>query len=98
MVVILGPVVQPWYLVWGIALLAAVYVGREHFWLLLLSVMTPWMGLPGGRELLDGLIHANPAAMLAAVVILVGVLLAPMGSWTQWSWPEVSVSAGSLAD
>ena len=98
LIVILGPVVQPWYLVWGIALLAVVYVGREHFWLLLLSVMTPWMGLPGGRELLDGMIHANPAAMFATVLVLGGVLLVPMGNWTQWSWPEVSVEAESLAD
>jgi hypothetical protein len=85
--VILGPVVQPWYLVWGLMLLAASYVGREHFWLLLLSVVAPFLGLPGGRQLLGGLVHANPGEMLGFVVILVGSLLVPLGSWTQWSWP-----------
>ena len=30
----LGPVVQPWYLAWGLVVLAASYKGREHFWLL----------------------------------------------------------------
>jgi hypothetical protein len=46
--VILGPVVQPWYLVWGLLLLAPVYVGRDHFWLLLLSITSPFLG-PAGR-------------------------------------------------
>jgi hypothetical protein len=88
--VILGPVVQPWYLVWGLVLLAAVYEGREHFWLLGLSIAGPFLGLPGGRQLLDGLIHANFFAMLAAMAILGGMLLVPMGTWTQWSWPQVT--------
>jgi len=37
----LGPVVQPWYLAWGLMLLAASYKGREHFWLLALSITGP---------------------------------------------------------
>ena len=84
----LGPVVQPWYLAWGLVLLAASYEGREHFWLLLLSITGPFIGLPGGRQLLAGLIHANPLLVALAIVIVGGVLLLPMGRWTQWSWPE----------
>ena len=49
-----GPVVQPWYLAWGLVLLAASYKGREHFWLLALSITGPFIGLPGGRQLLGG--------------------------------------------
>ncbi len=86
--VILGPVVQPWYLAWGLVVLAASYQGREHFWLLLLSIVGPFIGLPGGRQLLSGLVHSNPLLIALAVAILGGVLIAPMGSWTQWSWPE----------
>ena len=40
----LGPVVQPWYLAWGLVLLAASYKGREHFWLLALSITGPFIG------------------------------------------------------
>ena len=84
----LGPVVQPWYLAWGLVLLAASYRGREHFWLLALSITGPFIGLPGGRELLAGLVHSNPLLIALAVSVLGGVLLVPMGRWTQWSWPE----------
>ena len=84
----LGPVVQPWYLAWGLVILAASYQGREHFWLLLLSITGPFVGLPGGRQLLAGLVHSNPLLIALAVAILGGVLLLPMGRWTQWSWPE----------
>jgi alpha-1,6-mannosyltransferase len=86
--VILGPVVQPWYLAWGLVIFAASYQGREHFWLLLLSIIGPFIGLPGGRQLLSGLVHSNPLLIALAVAILGGVLIAPMGRWTQWSWPE----------
>ena len=88
LVVELGPVVQPWYLAWGLVLLAASYRGREHFWLLALTITGPFIGLPGGRQLLSGLVHANPLLIAGAVAILGGVLVAPMGRWTQWSWPE----------
>ena len=84
----LGPVVQPWYLAWGLVLLAASYEGREHFWLLALSISGPFIGLPGGRQLLADLIHSNPLLIALAVAILGGVLVVPMGRWTQWSWPE----------
>ena len=87
LVVELGPVVQPWYLAWGLVLLAASYKGREHFWLLLLTITGPFIGLPGGRQLLTGLVQANPLLIAVAVAILGGVLIAPMRRLTQWSWP-----------
>ena len=86
--VILGPVVQPWYLAWGLVILPRATRGREHFWLLLFSIIGPFIGLPGGRQLLAGLVHSNPLLIALAVAILGGVLIAPMGRWTQWSWPE----------
>jgi hypothetical protein len=75
-------------LAWGLILLAASYEGREHFWLLALSITGPFIGLPAGRTLLSGLIHSNPLIIAAAVAIVGGVLVVPMGRWTQWSWPE----------
>ncbi len=83
----LGPVVQPWYLAWGLVLLAASYKGREHFWLMALSITGPFIGIPGGRALLADLVHSNPLLIALAVAILGGVLILPMGRWTQWSWP-----------
>jgi hypothetical protein len=35
-------------------------------------------------------VHSNPLLMALAVAMVGGVLLVPMGRWTQWSWPEVS--------
>lgn len=91
----LGPVVQPWYFAWGLVLLAASYEGREHFWLLALSITGPFIGLPGGRQLLAGLVHSNPLLIALAVAILGGVLVLPMGRWTQWSWPEQELELAS---
>lgn len=96
--VVLSPVVQPWYLVWGIVLLGVSYKGREHFWLLLLTIVGPFIGLPGGQPLIQGIIHANVLAVVASLAFLGAMLLVPLGRWTQWSWPvparnEVAVSA-----
>ena len=60
--VILGPVVQPWYLAWGLVVLAASYKGREHFWLLLLSITGPFIGLPGRSPTARGPRALEPAA------------------------------------
>ena len=86
--VALGPVVQPWYFAWGLVLLCASYQGREHFWLLLISITGPFIGIPGGRQLLDDLLRSNPLLIAMALTVLGGVLLLPMGRWTQWSWQE----------
>ena len=94
----LGPVVQPWYLAWGLVLLAASYKGREHFWLLFLSITGPFIGLPGGRQLLAGLVHSNPLLIALSVAVLGGVLVIPMGRWTQWSWPEQELEVSAQTD
>jgi alpha-1,6-mannosyltransferase len=94
--VVLGPVVQPWYLAWGLVVFAASYQGREHFWLLLLTITGPFIGMPGGRQLLGGLVHSNPLLIALAVAILGGVLLVPMGRWTQWSWPERELESSDV--
>jgi hypothetical protein len=85
--VLLGPVVQPWYLTWGIILLAPVAAGRLRTALITLSVAVPFIGLTGGRQLINELLRANPLAVVAAVVVLVAVLIAPLGRWTaSWWW------------
>jgi alpha-1,6-mannosyltransferase len=90
--VALGPVVQPWYLTWGVVLLAPVAVGKLRAILVALSALSPFIGLPGGRTLLDELIHYNPAAVALALLVLLAVLVAPIGRWSS-SWSDPSIEA-----
>jgi alpha-1,6-mannosyltransferase len=81
--VLLGPVVQPWYLTWGIILLVIVATGWLRTVLVALSVVSPFIGLPGGRTLLDQLIHSDPLAVAASLLVLLGVFVMPIGRWTR---------------
>jgi hypothetical protein len=83
--VLLGPVVQPWYLTWGIILMAPVVSGRLRTLVLGLSIVAPFIGLTGGASLLKQLLATNPAAMVVAVFVLWGVVMVPLGHWTS-SW------------
>jgi len=85
MFVILGPVVQPWYLTWGIVLMAPVLTGRMRSIALALSMVAPFIGLTGGASLLKQLVQTNPASMVAAVFVLYGIVMLPLGKWTT-SW------------
>jgi alpha-1,6-mannosyltransferase len=51
LVTVLGPVIEPWYLAWGIVLLAAVAEPRMRAWLVALSCCFAFLGLPGGMTL-----------------------------------------------
>ncbi len=90
--VVLGPVVQPWYLTWGVVILAPVAAGKLRAALVALSALSPFIGLPGGRTLLDELIHYNPAAVGAALLVLLCVLVVPIGRWSS-SWADPSAAA-----
>jgi alpha-1,6-mannosyltransferase len=83
--VLLGPVVQPWYLTWGIIIVAPVVTGRMLYFVLGLSTLTPFIGLTGGADLLNELVHTDPASMVLAVMVLWAVAIFPLGSWTT-SW------------
>ncbi len=80
--VLLGPVVQPWYLTWGIILLAPVVTGRLCALVLALSIVAPFIGLTGGGSLLNELVVTNPDSMVAAVFALVVIVVLPLGTWT----------------
>jgi hypothetical protein len=83
--VLLGPVVQPWYLTWGIILLAPVATGRMLYFILGISTIVPFIGLTGGTDLLNQLVHTDPITMVLAVMVLWAVAIVPLGSWTT-SW------------
>ncbi len=80
--VILSPVVQPWYLTWGLVLLAPVAEGRIRTTVIVLSVVSPFIGLPGGRELINQLLQANPVVVISTLVALLAFVVAPLGRWT----------------
>ncbi len=92
--VVLGPVVQPWYLTWGVILLAPVATGNLRRVLILLSALSPFIGLPGGHSLVEQLIHANPLAVAAGLLVLVGVVVAPLG---RWATPRADSDPGGLS-
>ena len=83
--VLLGPVVQPWYLTWGIIIVAPVATGRMLYAVLGLSTVAPFIGLTGGTDLLNELLHTDPASMVLAVMVLWAVAIFPLGNWTT-SW------------
>jgi hypothetical protein len=83
--VLLGPVVQPWYLTWGIIIVAPIVTGRMLYVALGLSTVAPFIGLTGGADLLNQLLHTDPATMVLAVMVLWAVAIFPLGNWTT-SW------------
>jgi hypothetical protein len=68
-VVLLGPVVQPWYLLWGIMLLAGVGPGCLLTTVIWVSVTLPFLFLPDGHAALD-------VVLLVFLVLTAGVLWA----------------------
>lgn len=76
--VILSPVVQPWYLSWGLVLLAPVATGKVRTLIVGCSVASAFIGLPGARQLLDDLVHANPLSVAVALLACLAVLTVPL--------------------
>ena len=77
--VLLGPVVQPWYLTWGIILMAPGGHRPLLYVVLGLSIVAPFIGLTGGADLLHQLVHTNPVSMVAGRLRAVGRRHAPAG-------------------
>jgi alpha-1,6-mannosyltransferase len=74
-IVVLSPVIQPWYASWGFVFLAPVVVRRARRLVMLLSAVSCFLGLPGGWDLIDELKIANPALVAVAAAGLVGFCL-----------------------
>ncbi len=79
--VILGPVVQPWYLSWGLILLAPVALGRLRSLIVGLSMVTAFIELPGGSQLAKSLIHGDPLLIALTLLWILVVLTVPLSSW-----------------
>jgi alpha-1,6-mannosyltransferase len=79
--VVLGPVVQPWYLSWGLILLAPVALGRLRSLIIGLSMVTAFIELPGGTQLLNSLIHGDPLLIVLTLLWILVVLTVPLATW-----------------
>ncbi len=98
--VILGPVVQPWYLSWGLILLAPVALGRLRSLIIGLSMITAFIELPGGTQLLNSLIHGDPLLIVLTLLWILVVLTVPLASWERTGSSPVAgtmVSESGLA-
>ena len=80
--VILGPVIQPWYLTWGIVVLAPIATGRLRTTIVAITVVAPFIGLPGGQTLVSSLLHTDPLATAGVLLAMLLIFLCPLGRWT----------------
>jgi alpha-1,6-mannosyltransferase len=90
LVVALGPVVQPWYLSWGLLLLAPVALGRLRSLIIGLSMVTAFIELPGGTDLVHSLIHGDPLEIVLTLLWILFVLTVPLATWERR--PSVAVA------
>lgn len=81
-VVLLGPVMQPWYLAWGVVLLGVVAEGRLRGWLIWLTVLVTFLGVGDATYFAQALSSVNPVIFGGAAVIALVLLLWPF-------WPRL---------
>ena len=95
--VILGPVVQPWYLSWGLILLAPVALGRLRSLIIGLSMVTAFIELPGGTQLLNSLIHGDPLLIVLTLLWILVVLTVPLAAWERTGVSPVAAAPAEVA-
>jgi alpha-1,6-mannosyltransferase len=77
-IVALGPVVQPWYLSWGLVVLAPVATGKVRTLIVGSSIAAAFIGLPAGRSLVSGLFRADPLTVAVALLVCLAILTVPL--------------------
>ena len=95
--VCLGPVVQPWYLSWGLILLAPVALGRLRSLIIGLSMVTAFIELPGGTQLVGSLLHGDPLLIALTLLWILVVLTVPLATWERTA-PVATPSVSAAAD
>ncbi|HMK62994.1 MAG TPA: polyprenol phosphomannose-dependent alpha 1,6 mannosyltransferase MptB [Acidimicrobiales bacterium] len=78
LVVVLSPVVQPWYLSWGLILLAPIADGRLRSLIVGSSIASVFIGLPGARQLLVDLFRADPLQVAISLLACLAVFTLPL--------------------
>ncbi len=77
-VVLFGPVMQPWYLAWGVILLAPVADGRLRTLLVWLTVVVTFLGVGDAQYLVLELGKANPLIVAVTGGALLALLFMPV--------------------
>ncbi len=77
-IVALGPVVQPWYLSWGLVVLAPVATGKVRTLIVGSSIAAAFIGLPAGQLLVSGLFSADPLTVAVALLVCLAILTVPL--------------------
>jgi hypothetical protein len=80
-VVLLGPSVQPWYLVWGIVILAAAYSARIASGIVLLTILASFLGLVGLNLLVTELGSLGASSELFLLAALVASAIIPVATY-----------------
>jgi hypothetical protein len=76
--VLLGPIVQPWYLLWGITVLAITAGARTSAVIALLSVSVSVLGVVGLGQLTNEFFSLPLLYQLLSVLVLVAAILVPI--------------------
>jgi hypothetical protein len=78
--VFLSPVVQPWYLIWGLGLLACEPAMLAWRACLILAAISPFTCLPGGWQLEHAVRTASPLLITAMTGVLILFAVVPLGT------------------
>ena len=70
--------VQPWYLSWGLVVLAPVATGKVRTLIVGSSIVAAFIGLPAGRQLVSGLFQADPLTVAVALLVCLAILTVPL--------------------
>ena len=85
---LLGPILWPWYLTWGLVTLAAVAEGWLRRVLVLLGVAAAFIGVTAVQGLFHSLVHAGVLQTILVVAALTAVTSMPLGLAPRASGPE----------
>jgi hypothetical protein len=77
-VVVLGPIMQPWYLAWGVVVLGAVAAGRLRLALIWLTVTVTFLGVGDAQYFVSQLNKSSPVIVGLASAGMAVLLFAPM--------------------
>jgi alpha-1,6-mannosyltransferase len=80
-IVLSGPSVQPWYLVWGIAILAAAYGARSASGIVLLTTVASFLGLVGLNLLVTEIGSLGTSLELLLLAALAASAIAPIATY-----------------
>ena len=77
-IVLLGPTLQPWYLVWGIVVLAATNGARSTSAIILLAIAISFLGVVGLGLLTSELASLGPALFVLLILAMAATAVAPI--------------------